>query len=95
MSEYLDDLRQRGLSTRLFNRLTAEGLDTREKLVELSTDDIFDLPNIGAQCVDSLVVAMAMAGDRLKPGRVPRNHPALWETIADTQMERNKDDLRP
>lgn len=85
--EYLEDLLRHGLSLRLCNRLIREHVTTRDQLMDTSPDDLLEWWGIGPGLVESLVIAMAIKGDRMAPST---EHPDRWDSIADVRLGRNR-----
>lgn len=85
--EYLEDLLRHGLNLRLCNRLIREGVTTRDQLMDTSPDDLLEWYSIGPRLVESLVIAMAIKGDRMAPSA---GHPDRWDSIADVRIGGNR-----
>jgi hypothetical protein len=81
--EYLEGLLRHGLSLRLCNRLIRERVTTRDQLMSTSPDDLLEWWGIGDLLVQSLVIAMAIKGDRMAPS--PSN-PRYWDGVADVRI---------
>lgn len=85
--EYLEDLARHGLHGRLHHRLIREGVTTRDQLMDTSPDDLLEWYNIGPRLVESLVIAMAIKGDRMAPSVL---NPHGWDSIADVRLGRDR-----
>jgi hypothetical protein len=85
--EYLDGLLRHGLHLRLCNRLIREGVTTRDQLMNIAPDDLLDWWGIGERLVESLVIAMAVKGDRMAPSPGCTRY---WDAIADVRIGRSR-----